>query len=145
MSSLLLQHCPAYFICLIWIVLEICQCPCLCSIDITVAWKKFRFILSDRSDFYTIDSLSIAVYAFARRIVMSLSVDETLLLRYGNLSTNFRELPFRVEMSLSWLQHMYSVLSAFTWRPMPPAAYSRLCSRYSAWVGVFARSAMSSV
>ena len=39
---------------------------------------------------------------------------------------------------------MYSVLSALTWRPMPAAAHSRLCSRVSAWAGVFARSAMSS-
>ena len=39
---------------------------------------------------------------------------------------------------------MYSVLSAVTWRPMPAAARYRLCSRNSAWAGVFARSAMSS-
>ena len=31
---------------------------------------------------------------------------------------------------------MYSVLYAFAWRPMPPAACSRLCSRDSAWVNV---------
>ena len=37
---------------------------------------------------------------------------------------------------------MFSVLSALTWRPMPPAAFSRLCSKDSAWV---ARSAMSLV
>ena len=42
-------------------------------------------------------------------------------------------------MSPVWLKHMYSVLSALTWRPMHAAARSRLCSRVSAWVGVFAR------
>ena len=43
-------------------------------------------------------SISIAVYTFARRILMSFFVDETLLTRYVNLSTNFREPPFKVEM-----------------------------------------------
>ena len=38
---------------------------------------------------------------------------------------------------------MYSVLSVFTWRPMPAAVRSKLCDRVLAWVGVFARSAMS--
>ena len=66
----------------------------------SIAWKKSRFILSYRSDFHMIDSLSIAVHAFARNILISLSVDETLLPRYVNLSTNFRELPFRVETFL---------------------------------------------
>ena len=55
----------------------------------------------------------------------------------------FRDL-FSAEISPFWLKHMYSVLSAFTWRRLPPAACSRLCSMDSAWVGVFARSAMSS-
>ena len=35
-----------------------------------------------------------AVHTFARCILTSLSVDETLLLRYVNLSTNFRGLSF---------------------------------------------------
>ena len=91
-----------------------------------------------------IDNLSIAADAFASHILMSFSVDGTLLPRYMNLFTNFRELPFKVEMSPFSLKHTYSVLSVFTWRPMPPAACSRLCSRDLAWVGVLARSAMSS-
>ena len=66
------------------------------SIDITTGWKKSHFILWDRSDFHMIDSLSITVYAFAKHILTSLSVDETLLLRYVNLSTNLRGSPFRV-------------------------------------------------
>ena len=61
--------------------------------------KKLRFILSDRSDFYLTDSLSIAVYTFASRVLVSFSVDETLFPRYVNLYTSFRESPFSMEMS----------------------------------------------
>ena len=46
----------------------------------TVAWKK-TFILWVRSDFHMTDSLSIAVHAFVSRVLMSVSVDETLLPR----------------------------------------------------------------
>ena len=46
-----------------------------------------------------IDNPSIAVHAFASRILISFSVDETLLPSYVNLSTDFREPPFSVEMS----------------------------------------------
>ena len=51
------------------------------SIDTTAAWKKLRFILSVRSDFHMIDSLSLAVHAFLRRVSISFSVDATLLPR----------------------------------------------------------------
>ena len=68
------------------------------SIDTTAARKKLRFILSVRSDFHMTDSLSIAVHAFVSRVSMSFSVDETLLPRYVNLSTSFREVPSSVEM-----------------------------------------------
>ncbi len=50
-----------------------------------------------------IGSLSIAVHAFVSRVSMSFSVDETLLPRYVNLSTSFREVPSSVEMSPVWL------------------------------------------
>ena len=69
------------------------------SIDTTAAWKKRRFILSARSDFHMTDRLSIAVRAFANRVLMSVSVGETLLPWKVNLSTSFRELPFSAEMS----------------------------------------------
>ena len=49
------------------------------SIDTTAAWKKLRFILSVRSDFHMTDSLSIPVHAFASLVLMSFSVDETLI------------------------------------------------------------------
>ena len=51
------------------------------SIDMTATWKKLRFILSVRSDFHMIDSLSIAVHAFVSRVSMYFLVDETLLPR----------------------------------------------------------------
>ena len=57
------------------------------NIDKTAAWKEPRFILSDKSDFHMINSLSIAVHAFTRRILTSLSVDEMMLPGYVNLST----------------------------------------------------------
>ena len=92
------------------------------SIDTIAAWKKLRFILSVMSDSHMTDRLPIAVHAFASRV--SFSVDETLLPRKVNLSTSFRELPFSADISPLWLKYIYSVLSALTWRPMPPAALS---------------------
>ena len=100
--------------------------------DTTAARKKLLFILSDRLDLLIMDSLSIPVHAFARCILMTLSEDEMLLPRNVNLATNFREPQFKVEMSPFGLKHMYSVLSAFTCWPMPPAACSRLSRRNSA-------------
>ena len=65
--------------------------PPYSRIDMTAAWKKLCLFLSDRFDFHIINNLLIAVHAIARCILMSFSVDEMLLLRYVNLSTNFRE------------------------------------------------------
>ena len=75
-------------------------------IDTTTAWKNLPFCLSDRTEFQMIDNLSIAVTSF---ILMSFSVNDILLPRYKNLSTNFREPPFRVEMSPFLWKLMYSV------------------------------------
>ena len=85
-----------------------------------------------------IDNPSIAVHALARRALSSLSVDEILLPKYVNLSTNLRGPPFRVEMAPSQLKLMYSILLAFSWRSKPPAACSRLIGRNSVWVDIFA-------
>ena len=95
-------------------------------IDTTTARKKLHFILSD-SDFYMINNQSIAVYAYSNHILMSFSVDEMLLLKYINLSTDFREPPLRMEMSPFWVKHIYSVLSALKQRPISPVTCSRLC------------------
>ena len=70
------------------------------SMDMTVALKKLRFILSESSDFHMIDSLSRAYHAFASCVLMSFSVDEMLLVRQVNLSTSFKESTVRVEMFL---------------------------------------------
>ena len=59
-----------------------------------------RFILSVRSDFHMTDSHSMAVHVFASRVLMFVSVDETLFPRWVNMSTSFRELPFSVEIRL---------------------------------------------
>ena len=99
-----------------------------------------RFILSVRFDVHVTDSLSRAVHAFSSHVLMSFSVDETLLPMAVNLS---RGSLFSVEMSPLWLKHTYSVLSALTRRHMPPTARSRLCNRDSACADVLARSAMS--
>ena len=68
------------------------------SIDTTDSWKKLLFILSDRSNIHMTDSLSITVHTFTSCVLMSFSVDETLLPRL-NLSTSFIDQPFSVEMS----------------------------------------------
>ena len=115
------------------------------SIVTVAAWKKLRFFLSVRSDFHMIDRQSIAVHAFVSRVSMSVSVEETLLPRKVNFSTSFRELLFSVEMSPVWLKHIYSILCALTWKPMPAAARSKLCSRVSAWVSAFASIAVIGV
>ena len=106
--------------------------------------QKSRFILSGKSDFHMIDNLLIAFHAFARNMFTLLSVDEILLPRYVNLSTNFRGLPLRKEMAPSRLKQLNSVLFVFMWRPMVPAACCRLCNRDSARPSVFTRSARSS-
>ena len=56
-----------------------------------------------------IDNLSIVVHAYVRRILTPLSVDETQLPKYKNLSTNFKGPPLNVEMALSRLKYMYAV------------------------------------
>ena len=65
-----------------------------CSHTLVLTWlqldRNSRFILSERSDFQMIINLSIVVHAFPVRMLTSLSVDEILLLRYMNWSTNLR-------------------------------------------------------
>ena len=48
-----------------------------------------------------INNLLIAVHVFARHMFTTLSVDEILLLRYVNLSTNFKGLPLTVDIAPS--------------------------------------------
>ena len=67
------------------------------------------FNISDSSNFRITDILLIVVHAFTTCILISFSVYETLLTRYVNLSTSFREPRFSVEMSPLWLKYMSSV------------------------------------
>ena len=73
------------------------------SMETATAWKKFNFVLLDRSDSHMIDGLSVAVHALARRILTSFSEGEIMLARYVNLSTNFRGSPNRMEMDHFYL------------------------------------------
>ena len=74
------------------------------SIDTATDWKKTCFILSDKTDFHISDDLLVTVHTFTRHMLTSLSVDEMLLSRYFNLSTNFRSLPLKLDMALSCLR-----------------------------------------
>ena len=70
-----------------------------------------RFILSVRSDFHMTDSLSLAVYAFARCVLTSVSVDETLsmcMIRYFKIR---KRGPF---ISVTFLQRHMSLTTKFT-------------------------------
>ena len=53
------------------------------SIDMTAAWKKLHFNLSDKSNFHMTNNLLIIVYALAIHMLMSFSVSETLLFEVG--------------------------------------------------------------
>ena len=119
---------------------------CIHTVELTqpLLEKKLHFISLDKSNFHITDNLLIAAHTFASRILMPFSVDKMLLPRYVNFFTDFREPTFSMEMSPFLSKHIYSVLSAFTRRLLPHAACSRLCSRDSAWVGVFAGSVTSS-
>ena len=68
---------------------------------------------AERSDFHMIDNLSIAVHPLAMHMLPLFSVDEILLPRYVNLSTNFKGLPLKVKMVLSCVKYMNFVLFAF--------------------------------
>ena len=81
-----------------------------------MTWLQFRRISAlfyRKSDFHIVINLSIAIRAFFMHILTYLSVDEILLLRYMNWSTNFRSSPFSEEMAPSWLKHMNCVLVCF--------------------------------
>ena len=69
--------------------------------DKNTASKKSRFILSNRSDYDMIDKLPITFHTFTRHMLTSLSVDEILLPKYVNLSTNLGGLPLKMKMKMA--------------------------------------------
>ena len=77
------------------------------STETVTVLKETRFILTEKSDFYIIDYLSIAIRAFVRLILKMISVDEILLPRYVNLPTNFRGLPLKVDMKSCFLKYKF--------------------------------------
>ena len=107
------------------------------DIATATAWKNSHFILSER--LYMVINQSIAVHGISMLQLTLLSVDEILLLRYMNWSTDFRGLSFNKEMPSSCLKHMNSF---FIWAYI--AASLKRCSRDSAWADIFARSTRSS-
>ena len=109
------------------------------------AWIKSHFILSEKSDFYLINNLSIAVHAFPMHILTLLSEGKMLLARYVGYSTNFKSFLLQLKFAPSCLKYMNSALFAFILKPMPLAVCSRLCSKDSVWAGLLARSTKSSM
>ena len=93
------------------------------STDTAAIWKISRFLLWERSNFPIIDKLSIAVYVFPMHMLTSLSVDEILLSRYLNWSTNFRGLRLRVEMASSCLKHLLDIFMRIHGSPVSSITY----------------------
>ena len=84
------------------------------SIDTVKAWKKSHFISLDGSDFHMSNNLSVAVDTLVRHMLQSLSVDEMLLPRYVNLSTNLKGLQLRVEVAPFRLKHVLYFICVHT-------------------------------
>ena len=78
------------------------------SMDTVIALKKSCFILLYGPYFNMTNNFSITFHAFARHMLTSLLVDEMLLPKYVNWSTNLRGLPFRVKMILFCLKYWRS-------------------------------------
>ena len=53
-------------------------------------WKKFHFIILERSDFHMISNLTLVVNICVWSMLTSLSVDKILLPRYMNWSANLK-------------------------------------------------------
>ena len=104
------------------------------SVDTIAALKKLRCNLSEGSDFHMI-------HAFARHVLKSISLDEMLLPRYVNQiqRTDIKrgDVFFLIKTYVLHFVRIHVEANA-------SAGCSKLCSRDSAWVDVFARSAMSS-
>ena len=77
---------------------------CLVSVHVVHPYNSIRYL--EKTALYFIshmtNSLSLAAHVFASHELISVSVDESLLSWLVNLSTSFRELPFRAEMLPLW-------------------------------------------
>ena len=85
-----------------------------CNHTLILIWLQVGRIpiLSEGSDFYMVINLSKAVHAFPMHMLILLSVDEILLLRYINWFTNFRGLLFNEKIAPSWLKYIDYFLSS---------------------------------
>ena len=81
------------------------------STDMATTWKN-SCLFYQQSDFHMAVNLSIVVDALPMQMVTLFSVDEILLPRYMNWSTNFRVWPFNEKMVQSWLR---GIKLCFTW------------------------------
>ena len=61
---------------------------------------KFHFMISENVDVYMINDVFIVVQIIPLGMLTSISVDEIMLLRYVNRSTNFRGLSFNFEAAV---------------------------------------------
>ena len=100
------------------------------------SYKKSGFIITDWWILHLISNLSIAFHAFPLAYVENFfSLNEILLPRYMNYSNSFKGLPLVLKMYRSYLNHMKSVLFAFTQSSMLFVAfswiYSAECSRFT--------------
>ena len=80
------------------------------STDLATPTKNSQNILSERSDFHMIDYLPVAVHAFPLCILISFSVDEILLVRDVNCSTNFRGNVAEIQFEQVYLQEAFDHL-----------------------------------
>ena len=70
------------------------------STDTAYTWKNSYFISSAKLDFLIISALAINDYGFPMCTLTLISVDEILLPKYVEWSTNFRGLPYYPYMTL---------------------------------------------
>ena len=94
-----------------WVItnLQLVQ-PYSSTITVT-SWKNSCFILPERSDCDMIDNLLMAVHTFPMCMLTLLFVDEMMLPKYVNWSTNFRGIPFTGTILIK-THELY-----FTWVP----------------------------
>ena len=87
--------------------------PCSSIYSVTV-YENSPLISLDWSCFQMIDNLTIETYTIGRRLFISLSIDEMLLLLYVNCLTNFKVCYLKWRLLHFCLRHMNSSIFAFT-------------------------------
>ena len=99
------QHaslCSSYLAFSLCLLLKSNWCNHTVVLTLVCLWRN-PILFYQLSDFHMVVNLSIAVHALLIHLVTSFSVDEILLPRYMNRSTNFRVLSFNDKIGISWL------------------------------------------